>query len=218
MLQWLRKQGASHAQLAELLQTLGITTREGQTLSAATISSAISRARTSPRHRSGKTGRRCERLVLRSGARARPLSRQRRGRERGFGRQPRWRQRFPRARQEAGRFCHSRKSPQRGPQCRPAFAACGCPAENSSRNPFHSPRSGRPIDDQDQIQVGTILRARRHQLSIHRSDRRREPCRKDAHGNLHHGIASQRRHSRALGTHRVQGCTADIISRSRHRF
>lgn len=122
-----------------------------------------------------------------------------------------------RGRKLAG-FATAESHPNAARNVAPRFAACGCPAENSSRNPFHSPRSGRPIDDQDQIQVGTILRARRHQLSIHRSDRRREPCRKDAHGNLHHGIASQRRHSRALGTHRVQGCTADIISRSRHRF
>jgi uncharacterized protein (DUF3820 family) len=58
VLMWLRKEGASHAQLAELIQTLGITTREGQPLSAATISSAISRARASsgPRNRKHVAG------------------------------------------------------------------------------------------------------------------------------------------------------------------
>jgi hypothetical protein len=54
VLLWLRQQGASHAQLAELLQALGITTREGHPLSAATISSAISRALAASGRRNGR--------------------------------------------------------------------------------------------------------------------------------------------------------------------
>jgi uncharacterized protein (DUF3820 family) len=54
VLLWLRRQGASHTQLAELLQTLGIMTRQGQPLSAATVSSAISRALGSSGRRNGR--------------------------------------------------------------------------------------------------------------------------------------------------------------------
>jgi hypothetical protein len=76
VLLWLRKQGASHAQLAELLKALGITTREGQPLSAATISSAISRALASSGRRNAKRVMKVQSARAPVGRKAQPSQKQ----------------------------------------------------------------------------------------------------------------------------------------------